>query len=124
VEILDGQEFGLAGLHPVGGGGGLAFGAMSVAARVVGDLVVPTEVALLDVSAQLSGPADGDVAEDAALLVGETVAVSFEERVSVPAEDVGDFDPGPGHGRTSPGRAARRSSGLRVASAARGETWV
>jgi hypothetical protein len=124
VEILDGQEFGLAGLHPFGGGGGLALGTVAVAAGVVGDLAVAAAVALLDVAAQGGGAAGGDVAEDAASIVGEAIAVSFEERVGVSPEDVGDFEAWPGHGRASPGRVARRSSGLWVASTARGETWV
>ena len=72
VEVLDGQEFGLAGLHPVGGGGGLALGAVAVAAGVVGDLPVAAPVALLDVAAQGGGPAGGDVMQDATLFVGES----------------------------------------------------
>ena len=39
-------------------------------------------------------------------------------------EDVGHFEPRPGHGRGSPGQGASRSSGLRVVSTAAGETWV
>ena len=124
VEVLDGQEFRLAGLHPVGGGGGLTLGAVAVAAGVVGDLPVPAPVALLDVPAQRRGPAGGDVVQGAALLGREPVAVAIEEGVAVSPEDVGHFEPGPGHGRDSPGRGASRSSGLRVASTAAGETWV
>ena len=124
MEVLDGQEFGLAGLHPVGGGGGLALGAVAVAAGVVGDLAVAAAVAGLDVAAQGGGPAGDDVAQGAALLAGEPVAVSTEEGIAVPSDDVGHFDSGPRHGRASPGRAASRSSGLSVASTAAWETWV
>jgi hypothetical protein len=124
VEIFDGQQFRLAGLHPVGGGGGLALGAVAVAAGVVGDLAVAALIAFLDVAAQFGGPADGDIMEDETLFVGEPGAVAIEEGIAVSSEDVGDFEPWPGHGRVSPGRVARRSSGLWVASTAAGETWV
>jgi hypothetical protein len=103
VEILDGEEFRLAGLHPFGGVVGLELGAMAVAAGVVGYLSVPAPVALLDVSAQLGGPAGGDVVRDAPLPLGEPTAVPFEEWAGLPPEDVGHFDPGPGHSRISPG---------------------
>ena len=83
VEILDGQQLGFAGLHPVRGGGGLALGAVAVAAGVVGDLLVAAAVALLDVPAQCGGPAGGDVAQGAALLGRERVAVAVEEGVAV-----------------------------------------
>ena len=79
VEVFDGEQLGFPGLHPVGGGGGLALGAVAVAARVVGDLLMPALVALLDVSAQRGGAAGGDVAQGAALLGRERVAVAIEE---------------------------------------------
>ena len=83
-----------------------------------------TVVALLDVPAQCRSAADGDVVQDAALLLGKSVAVAIEEGVAVLAEDVGDLEAWPVHGRGSPGRVASRSSGLWVASTAAGETWV
>ena len=38
MEILDGQQFISARLHPLGSGCGLAFGAMAIATRVISDL--------------------------------------------------------------------------------------
>ena len=124
VKIFDGQQFRLPGLHPLRGGGGLALGAVAVAARVVGDLLMAAVVALLDVSAQGGSPAGGDVAQGAALLRRERAAVAVEEGITIVAEDLGHFEPRSGHGRDSPGRGSSRSSGLRVAWTAAGETWV
>ena len=122
--VFDGEQLGFPVLDPFGGGGGLALGAVSVAAGVVGDLAVAAAVALLDVSAEGGGAAGGDVAEDATPLGGERAAVAVEEGVPMGPEDVGDFEAWSVHGRASPAGGSIRSSGLRVASTAAGETWV
>ena len=124
MEILDGQEFRFAGFHPVSGGIGLTFGAMSVAARVVGDLAMSALVALLDMPAQSRGPAGGDILQDAALLVRCDVTITTKEFVAVLSKDIGHFELGPSHRCDSPGREASRSSGLCVASTAVGEMWT
>ena len=124
VMILDRQQFRLPGLHPLRGGGGLALGAVAVAARVVGDLLMAAVIAFLDVSAQGGSPAGGDVAQGATLLRRERVAVAVEEGITIVADDLGHFEPRSGHGRDSPGKGSSRSRGLRVAWTAAGETWV
>jgi hypothetical protein len=91
--ILDWQQFRLPGLHPVRCGGGLALGAVAVAARVVGDLPMATPIALLDVSAQRGGPASRDVAQGAALLGPERFTILVEEGITVASEDLGHFEP-------------------------------
>ena len=122
--ILDGQQVRLAGLHPFGRRGGLTLGTVAVAARIVGELLMVAVIAPLDVPTQGSRPAGGDVAQGAALLRREHVAVAVEEGVSIRADDLGHFEPRSVHGRASPGRGPIRSKGLRVASTAAGETWV
>ena len=46
---------------------------------------------------QRRGPAGGDVAQGAALLRRKRVAVPLEEGIAVLSEDLGYFEPGPGH---------------------------
>ena len=86
---------------------------------------MPAPVALLDVSAQRRGPAGRDVAQGAALLGRERVAVAIEEGITMVAKDIGHFEPRSGHGcgRPSVGGASR-SSGLCVACRVAAETWV
>ena len=125
MKVFDRQQLRFPGLHPLRRGGGLALGAVAVAARVVGDLLMPAPVALLDVPAQGRGPAGRDVAAGAALLRRERVAVPVEEGITMGPEDIGHFEPRSGHGcgRPSVGGPSR-SSGLCVASRAAAETWV
>jgi hypothetical protein len=125
MEVFDGQQLRLSGLHPLRRGGGLALGAVAVAARVIGDPLMPALVACLDVSAQRSGPAGRDVVQGAATLGRERVAVLFEEGMPMFAEDIGHFEPMLRHGWGRPSiGGASRSSGLCVASRATAETWV
>ena len=86
---------------------------------------MPAPVALLDMPAQRRGPAGRDVAQGAALLGRERVAVAVEEGVTMVPEDIGHFEPRSRHGcgRPSVGGTSR-SSGLCVASRAAVETWV
>src|SRR6202040_2567754 len=60
VEIFDGEQLGFPVLDPFGGGGGLALGAVAVAAGVIGDLAVAAAVTLLDMSAEGGGATGGD----------------------------------------------------------------
>ena len=125
MKVLDGQELGFPCLHPLRRGGGLALGTVAVAARVVGDPLMPALIAGLGVTSQRRGSADGDILQDAALLGREYVAVPFEESIAVLSEDVGHFELRPSHGFGRPSvRDPSRSSGLCVASRDPAETWV
>src|SRR5512143_3363134 len=97
MKVFDREQLGLTVRHPLRRGAGLTLGAMPVAARIVGDLPVATPVALLDVATQRRGPAGGDVAQGTALLRRERAAVPLEEGIAVLSEDLGYFEPGPGH---------------------------
>ena len=125
MKIFDWQQLGFSGLHPLRRGGGLALGAVAVAARVVGDSLMPAPVALLDVSAQRRSPAGRDVAQGAAPLGRERVAVAIEEGITMVAEDIGHFELRSGHGCGRPsGGGGSRSNGLCVACRVDVETWV
>ena len=54
-------------IEPVRAGQGLAFGTVAVAARVVGDALVATVEAVLDVTTQRVGAAVGEVTQRLAL---------------------------------------------------------
>src|SRR4051794_20409176 len=119
------QQFRLPLFHPLRRGGGLALGAMAVAARGVGDLPMPALVALLDMTAQRGGPTGRDVAQGTALLRREPIAAEVEEGVAMVPEDIGHFEPRSRHGcGPSSFGGMSRSSGLWVASRAAVETWV
>ena len=105
MEVLDREQFRCPGLHPLRRGGGLALGAVAVAARVISDLPMPAAVALLDVPAQRGGPAGRDVLQSAALLRRERVAIPVEEGIAMIPEDIGHFEPRSRHGC---GRLLRR----------------
>jgi hypothetical protein len=86
---------------------------------------MPALVTDVDMPAQRGGPAGGNVAQGAALHGRERAAVPIEESVAVLPDDVGHFEPGPGHGCGHPSAdGPRRSSGLCVACRVAAETWV
>jgi hypothetical protein len=55
--VINRQQIGLSGFQPTFGGNGLALGAMAVAARVVGDLIVLAVRTAQNVSSQRRGAA-------------------------------------------------------------------
>jgi len=67
VEILDGEEFGLAVLEPLGAGEGLARGALAIAAAMISGALVAAGVTLLQVAAQSGSTAEFDGAHHAPL---------------------------------------------------------
>ena len=98
----------------------LAFGAMSRAAGVKRDRLVPARLAAFEVGAEGCGPACADVAEYAPLLPGHGVSPGGEEFLLVLTKDIGDFEPMLRHcvwGRSSlaSGRRSSASKGLRTA---------
>jgi hypothetical protein len=88
VEVLDWQEFCLAGLEPLGLDQGLALGTVTIAARVVGEPFVPASVTLVPVAAQCGGPAKFDGAHDTSLARQQGRTMDFPVLRTVAAEDV------------------------------------
>ena len=86
-------------------------------------------IALPQVSAEGGGSAGADVAECLALLAREHVAPAVEEFLSVPTEDIGDFQSRLAHRwrvlstDRSMGCTCRESKGLGAACRCLVETW-
>ena len=115
VEVRCVEQVGGLGLQPSRGGRGLALGAMAVAARVIGDLLVPALRALQDVPTQGRRAAGGQVVEGAALHGRQARTVLLQERVATAPDHLGHFEPRSGHGWGSPpGGTSSPSNGLRV----------
>src|SRR5438093_4087615 len=66
-------------VEPAGAGQGLALGTVAVAARVVGDTLVATVEAVLDVAAERGGAAHGQLAQRLVLRDGQPAAVLRQE---------------------------------------------
>lgn len=90
---------------------GPALRAVTVAARVVGDGLMPARKAHVDVSAQRRGPATRDGAQDGVLIGRE--GVRAHEGLPVEADDVRDLECGPVV-RAPPQTAGARARAARV----------
>ena len=88
MEILHGQQVGLAIREPLGARQPLALRAVPIAAAVVGDADLAAVVALLDVAAERRGAARLDGRHDAALVGQEPTTLRDAERLAMAAEDV------------------------------------
>ena len=88
VEIRHRQQFALPLGQPRGAGRTLAFRAMAVAARIVGDTDEVTFRAALDMTAEPSRAACLDRAHDAAFDPAEVAGMRLSIRLAVAAEDV------------------------------------
>lgn len=89
------QHLGLAGLEPAGLGAALTLRAMAVAARVVGDRLLPAGVALIDMTTQPGRPAGEDPVRDRTLLpTPGRRGPGWELDIKVLLEDLRDLVPG------------------------------
>lgn len=94
VRVGHRQHLGLAGVEPTGLGTALTLRAVTVPARVVGDLAVTAGVTLLDVPAKASGPAGQDLIDDPALFPAPGgCSTSGLPGLEVPLEDLSDLVP-------------------------------
>jgi len=124
VEVRDRQQFGCPLGQPSVARHGRAFWAMPVSARILRDGAMPTRIALfpiLQMAAERRCAAAADRFEGLAPMGAEQVAPLSEELFSVPAEDIGHFEPMLSHrsGGTVLAAGTRSSepsvsSGLRV----------
>ena len=88
MEILDRQQVGSAGGEPLAGCRTLALWAMTVAAAIVRDPLVPAVDTALDVTTQRGSPARFDGPHHAQLGSAQVPGVGDAERVAMQAEDV------------------------------------
>ena len=89
------QQFGTPPREPLLSGHCLALGAVAVAAGVVGNALMGTVAASLDMTAKGGGTAGLDGAHGLELFERERVVVTV--RLAVTPEDIGQLEAGPGH---------------------------
>ena len=90
MEIGNRQDLGFARLKPSLPGGRLALGAVAVAARVIGDALSATAIALLHMATEIGGSAVKQVVDDFVLMGQKRVlALILSDML---AEDIGHFD--------------------------------
>src|ERR1051325_11168436 len=91
VAIRNRQNLGGSISKPLVACPAVAFWAMTVAARPVGNHLVPAMVTLLDVCAKRSSTARTDVSECLPLLGRQHIPPAIEEFLTVLTENIGDF---------------------------------
>ena len=91
VEVSDGQQVGLARGQPVARGGGLALGAVPVAAAVIGDPLMAAVLAGLDMTAQSRRAAMLDRRHDLELVKAQMPGMGGTIGWASSAEDIGDL---------------------------------
>jgi hypothetical protein len=92
MEVIDGQKIRLAGFEPTISRCALAFWAMPITARVIGDLDRRTVVLTAQpVTAELSRPAAFDRRHDLQLPKAQMAPPGLPEGRPVSTEDVGDL---------------------------------
>lgn len=91
VMVRDGEDFRLARFEPLRLVQALAFGAVAIAARIVGDGLMATVVAFVDVSAQRRRAAHLDGVHDTALFPRHAGAIFLAIDVPVRTENVRHF---------------------------------
>jgi len=89
--VLDWQQIGLTRLEPAPGRTGLAFRAVSIAARIVGDLDLLAALAAQDMSTERRATALLDSRHHLELTPAQVSALSLAPGGSMGTEDVGDF---------------------------------
>src|SRR5271167_1296375 len=89
VEVANRQQFLSPGAQPLLPGVGLALWTVPVSAGVVRDGLMPTANALIAMAAECGRAATLDCAKHFELGPGERIAITFEELVSCPADDIG-----------------------------------
>jgi hypothetical protein len=116
VIISIGKQLSHARFEPLCLGKALAFGAVAIAAAVIGITLLAAAVALVDMSAQICSPADFDGAHGTLLLTRHGRAVDIPILRATLAEDIGHFQRRPNHGNSGgSGRPGSNSKGLWVA---------
>src|SRR5271165_3835 len=89
VKIPNRQQFPSPGAQPLLPGVGLALWTVPVSARVVRDGLMPAANALIAMATECGGAATRDCAKHFELGPGERIAITFEELVACPADDIG-----------------------------------
>jgi len=108
MKVRDRQQVRATRLEPFGTFARLALGAVAVAARVVGDELVPTSgIAFLHVPAELGCAAGSDCVQDALLSRRHTQTWHDAVGIGQAADDVGHLEGRPIHATLSSGSSCR-----------------
>jgi hypothetical protein len=97
VEIIHGNEVGVAIFQPLRAYQGLTLRTMTISATVEGNALVTAGIALLDMSAECSGATALNRAHDATLPATERVSVVLAVTGPGLAKDVRHLEPGGTH---------------------------
>src|ERR1700753_1632670 len=97
VEVRNGQQLGGTRGQTPGACVALALGAVPVAARVIGDGLVPATETLITMTAQSRRAATDDSVHHLAVLPGQVRSLPFPEAAARYTEDVGHLKGGPAH---------------------------
>src|SRR6516162_3075127 len=89
VKVANRQQFPSPGAQPLLPGIGLALRTVPVSARVVREGLIPTAKALIAMPTECGRAATRDCAQHFELAPRERIAITFEELVSCPADDIG-----------------------------------
>src|SRR6266581_570747 len=103
MKVRHWQQLGLPIREPLGPRQPLAFGTVTVAARVVSDAGCTAIVALLDMAAEHRRPARRDGAHDPSLAAPEMTGACLSKRFAMAAEDIRHLQ-SRNHGSRSAGR--------------------
>jgi hypothetical protein len=95
--ILHRQQIGLPGFEPALGRAGLTLGAVPVAARVVGDVLMIASGAAKDMTTQCRGATLFDGGHDFQLTQAQVVMLSISPSGPAAAEDIRHLERKPSH---------------------------
>jgi hypothetical protein len=87
------QKFFSRSVQPLIASGGLALGAMPIAAGVKLNVLVKTAITLLEAGTESGGATGADVSEYFALRSGERLSPAGKELLCVLTKDIGYFQP-------------------------------
>jgi len=125
VEIRNLEQFSHACLEPLRFSEGLAFGAVAIAARIVGDPLMTARIALIHMAAQSGGPAGLNGPYGAPLLARHRRAIQFPVLCATVPENIGELQFRPAHfGWAGSVLLGNRSNGLVTSARDSVETWV
>jgi len=98
VQVAGGEKLSLTRSDPAIPSGGLTFRAMTIAAAVVGDGgTLSAAHALIEMAAESGGTTARNGPQHFAVFPVEPVAVSFDERLSCSADQIGHLQGWPAH---------------------------
>jgi len=97
MEIARGEQFSLTRRDPPFACGRLTLWAVPISAAIEGDGAIPAAGALIEMTAQCGGTTARHGQQHFDMLPTKPMAVSFDERISCSADDIGHLERRPAH---------------------------